>query len=188
MIIMDYIETWKDIVQRPSNFYKNVSTVGGFADPLTFAVISYFIYGLLTAFSTRGMSMGGISGAREFNLSMMLIFVISMPILGIVFLFIGGAILYMVYKLLGGTGSYEGTVIFMSYATAVTVVSWIPFIGWIIGTYGIYLNIIGGTFIHNISMGKSAIAVIIDLILLTILGFLMAMALVNLAFVSDFVI
>jgi hypothetical protein len=184
---MDYIETWKDVVQRPSDFYKNMPTTGGFADPLTFAAISYIIYGLLNALFNRGMSMGSISGASEFNLSIMLISMIVMPILGIIVLFIGGAILHMLYKFLGGTGSYEGTVKFMSYATAVTVISWIPFIGWIIGIYGIYLNIVGGTFVHNVSMGKSAIAIITDLILLTIVAFLAAMAIASLTFLSSFV-
>jgi hypothetical protein len=185
---MDYIETWKDIVQRPSDFYKNMPTTGGFADPLTFAAISYIIYGLLTALFNRGMSMGDISGASEFNFSIMLTSMIAKPILGIIFLFIGGAILYMIYKLLGGTGSYEGTMRFMSYATAVTVISWIPLIGWIIGIYEVYLNIVGGTFVHNVSMGKSAIAVIIDLILLTIVGFLLAMAIASQAFLSSYFI
>ncbi len=58
---MDYIETWKEVIQRPSNFYRKMPTAGGYAEPLTFAAISYFIYGLLTALFNRGM-MGGMSG------------------------------------------------------------------------------------------------------------------------------
>jgi hypothetical protein len=180
---MDYIETWKEVIQRPSDFYRRMPTTGGYADPLTFAAISYVIYGLLTALFNRGMSMGGMYGSSGFSFSMMLMSVIMMPILGIISLFIGGAIFYIIYKVLGGTGSYEGTVRFMSYATAVLVISWIPIIGLIVGIYGIYLYIVGGTFVHNVSMGKSALAVLLP----TILVFLLAMVIASLAVLSSFV-
>jgi hypothetical protein len=48
-IIMDYIETWKEVIQSPSDFYRRMSTTGGYADPLTFAAISFAISGILTA-------------------------------------------------------------------------------------------------------------------------------------------
>ena len=91
------------------------------------------------------------------------------PIGGIIGIFIGAAILYIVYKILGGDGTYEGTVRFVSYATAVLVLSWIPIIGWIMGIYGIYLQIVGGMHVHNVSMIKSAIAVLLPAILLFVL-------------------
>ena len=47
---MDYVETWKEVIQNPTDFYRRMPTSGGFGDPLTFAVINYFIYGLFSAF------------------------------------------------------------------------------------------------------------------------------------------
>ena len=169
-------------MQRPSDFYKRMPTTGGYADPLTFAAISYIIYGLLTALINRGMSMGSMFGAKGFSFSMVLVSVIATPIIGIISLFIGGAILYIVYKLLGGTGSYEGTVRFIAYSTAVMAISWIPIIGLIASIYGIYLYIVGGSFVHNVSMGKSAIAVLLP----TILIILLAMVIAGLAVLSSF--
>jgi len=170
---MDYIETWKEVMQKPSDFYRAMPKTGGYADPLTFAAISFVIYGLLTVLFNRGMYMdsmyGGMYGVREFSLPMVLSIVILAPIAGIIYLFIEGAILYIIYKVLGGTGSYEGTVRFIAYATAVLVLSWIPFIGWIIGLYGIYLYIVGGMFAHNVSMGKSILAIILPTVLIILL-------------------
>lgn len=151
-------------------------TTGGYADPITFAAISYIIYGLLVALFDRGMmeNMYGGMGVRGFGFSTIITIVISIPIVGIISLFIGAAILYIIYKLLGGTGTYEGTVRFMSYATAVQVLSWIPIIGLIFGLYRIYLYIVGGMFVHNVSMGKSAIAVLLPTVMVFLLIMIVA--------------
>lgn len=175
---MDYIETWKEVMQSPSDFYREMPKTGGYADPLTFAAISFIIYALLTALLTvlfgHAMYMGGMyggmydgmyGGARGFGFFAILMTVIFTPIAGIISLFIEAAILYIIYKILGGTGSYEGTVRFICYATAVLVLSWIPFLGWIIGIYGIYLYIVGGMYVHDVSMTRSVIAVLLPVLL-----------------------
>lgn len=173
---MDYIETWKEVIQRPSDFYRKMPTTGGYADPLTFAAISYIIYGLLVALFDRGMmeNVYGGMGAGGFGFSTMVTIVIMIPIMGIIFLLIGAAILYLIYKLLGGTGTYEGTVRFISYATAVQVLSWIPLIGLIFGLYRIYLYIVGGMYVHNVSMGRSVIAVLLPTVLVFLLVIILA--------------
>jgi len=65
----------------------------------------------------------------------------------------------------------------MAYASAVEVVSWIPILGWIIGLYAIYLIIVGGTFVHNITTLRSAIAIFIPIVVLTIIGVLLIVVL-----------
>ena len=90
------------------------------------------------------MYSGIYSSVRSFGFLVILMTVIISPIAGIISIFIEAAILYVLYKILGGTGSYEGTVRFVSYATAVLILSWIPIISWIVGIYGIYLYIVGG--------------------------------------------
>jgi len=75
---------------------------------------------------------------------------------------------------LGGTGSYEGTVRVISYATAVLALSWIPLLGLLASIYGLYLYIVGGMTVHNVSMGKSAVAVLLPIVLIFILAMLVA--------------
>jgi hypothetical protein len=169
---MDYIETWKEVIQSPSDFFRRMPTTGGYADPLTFAAISFAISGILSALLSFGIS--GIFGmhGREFSFLTLIGLVVATPILGIIGLLIGAAIFYIIYKVLGGTGSYEGTVRFISYTTAVQVLSWIPLIGLIVWIYELYLNIVGGSFVHKVSMGKSAIAILLPSILILILIFI----------------
>src|SRR5665811_376653 len=83
---MDYIETWKEVIQRPSDFFRKMPETGGYADPLTFAAISYIIYGLLSGLFSRGMMGGmyGYSGVREFGFSTAIMTAIMAPIMGII--------------------------------------------------------------------------------------------------------
>jgi hypothetical protein len=172
---MDYIETWKEVIQRPSDFYRKMPTTGGYAEPLTFAAISYIIYWFLTALFNRGMigSMYGYSGAR-LGFSIAILTAILALIMSIISIFIGAAILFVIYKVLGGSGTYEGTVRFVSYATAIMVVVWIPLIGWIFGLYEIYLYIVGGMVVHEVSMVKSAIAVLLPTVIVILLAVIVA--------------
>ncbi|WP_292376997.1 MULTISPECIES: YIP1 family protein [unclassified Methanosarcina] len=186
---MGYVETWKEVMQTPSDFYREMPKTGGYADPLTFAAISFIVYALLAALFTvlfgHGMYMDGsmyggmyngmYGGMRGLGFFAILMTVIITPIAGIISLFIEAAILYIIYKILGGAGTYEGTVRFISYATAVLVLSWIPIIGWIAGIYGIYLYIVGGMYVHDVSMTRSVIAIILPtLIVILLMAIVMA--------------
>ncbi len=55
-------------------------------------------------------------------------------------------------------------------------------IGWIISLYGIWLNIVGGKHVHNLTTVKSAIAVLIPIIILAvIIAMLMAVIIAAIA-------
>lgn len=107
-------------------------------------------------------------GSRS-NISMFSIAIISFiaSILGLFFL---GLIFILFYKALGGTGSYEGTVRFVSYASAPVVFSWIPILGLVSTIYNCYLYVVGGVVVHNVSMKKSTIAVLPIAILIMFYG------------------
>ncbi|MCQ1536447.1 hypothetical protein FTO70_12345 [Methanosarcina sp. KYL-1] len=171
---MDYIDTWKSVMQSPSEFYRKMPKTGGYADPIIFAAINFVVFGLMTALFNRGMY-GGMYGGREFSLFIVFGAVILAPISGVISLFIEALILYVIFKVLGGSGTYEGTFRFIAYATAVLLLSWIPFIGWIVGFYGIYLYIVGGMYAHDVGMGRSIIAVLLPTVLVILLFILMGL-------------
>lgn len=153
--IDEFIETWKKVITTPGDFFKEMPTSGGYGEPLKFAVVNYIIAGI-------GLTLISLGGA--------FFMIVAMPIIGIIGLFISGAILYICFKIVGGSGSYEGTVRMLSYISAVNAVAWIPILGWIVALYAIYLKIVGGTFVHNITTLRSVIAVFIPLIVLIIIG------------------
>ncbi|KAF5416665.1 MAG: hypothetical protein C5S48_02310 [Candidatus Methanogaster sp.] len=152
--IDEFIGTWKKVITTPGDFFKEMPTSGGYEEPLKFAVINYIIAGI-------GMTLISLGSA--------FFMIVAMPIFGIIGLFISGAILYICFKIVGGSGSYEGTVRIVAYASAVNAVAWIPILGWIVALYAIYLEIVGGTFVHNITTMRSVIAVFIPIIVIGII-------------------
>lgn len=152
--IDEFIGTWKKVITTPGDFFREMPTSGGYGEPLKFAVINYIIAGI---------------GMALISLGSMFFMIVVMPIVGIIWLFISGAILYICFKIVGGSGSYEGTVRMLSYVSAVSAVAWIPILGWIVALYTIYLKIVGGTFVHDITTLRSVIAILIPLIVLTII-------------------
>ncbi|KAF5415116.1 MAG: hypothetical protein C5S49_06170 [Candidatus Methanogaster sp.] len=163
-----FIGTWKKVITTPGDFFREMPTSGGYGEPLKFAVVNYVIAGI---------------GATLLTLGGAFFAIVVVPIVGIIWLFISGAILYICFKIVGGSGSYEGTVRMLSYTSAVAAVAWIPLIGWIVALYTIYLKIVGGTFVHNITTMRSVIAVFIPTIVIVIIVALL-IAMVGAAFLT----
>lgn len=135
---MDYIKTWKEVIQSPSDFYKRMPTTGGYTEPLTFASISYIILAIMSIALSMLMnyfmfgelaSMGGEDATLFAALSsgqlilMAFIYLFVMFIVFICLLFVSAGILNIIYRVLGGIGNYEGTFRFISYTSAVYVLS-----------------------------------------------------------------
>lgn len=183
--IDEFIGTWKKVITTPSDFFREMPTSGGYEAPLKFAVVNYIIAGIGTAlvsilaftFLASLLPMTSFWPGSAFSFGSALSNIIITPITGIIGLFIIGAILYVCFKIVGGSGSYEGTVRIMAYTSAVDAVSWIPILGWIVGLYAIYLGIVGGTFVHNITTLRSAIAIFIPIIVIIIISALLIVVL-----------
>ena len=157
----NYVDTLKKVLTDPEGFYSEMPKEGGYQEPLTFAAINFAILGLLSgivAVLLKGAGAGSIVST-----------LVGAVIGGIVGLFIVGIILFIFFKIFGGSGGYEGTVRILSYSSAAQVFAWIPVIGWIIGLYGIWLNIVGGKHVHNLTTVKSAIAVLLPLVILAVI-------------------
>ncbi len=170
----NYVDTLKKVLTDPEGFYSEMPKEGGYQEPLTFAAINFAIVGLLS-----GIIAVILSGAGAGSIVSTLV---GAVIGGIVGLFIGGIILFVFFKIFGGSGGYEGTVRILSYSSAAQVFAWIPVIGWIIGLYGIWLNIVGGKHVHNLTTVKSAVAVLLPIIILAvIIAMLMAVIVATVA-------
>ena len=129
----NYVDTLKKVLTDPEGFYSEMPTEGDYQEPLTFAAINFAIVGLLS-----GIIAVILRGADAISAVSILV---GAVIGGIVGLFIGGIILFVFFKIFGGSGGYEGTVRILSYSSAAQVFAWIPVVGWIVGLYGIWLNI-----------------------------------------------
>jgi hypothetical protein len=66
----------------------------------------------------------------------------------------------------------------MCYSSAPGVLTWIPVLGLIAGIYAIYIYIVGGMLVHNVSMRKSTVIILLpSIIIFALLFVLFAIAL-----------
>ena len=183
----NFIDTWKKVITSPSAFYESMPKEGGYGEPLKFALINFIVLGIGSAIITilynligfslpSNVSLMGTSTtiATEITIMSVISDIIVTPIIGIIGLFISGVILFILFKIVGGSGSYEGTVRILSYSSAVSLLAWIPLLGILAVLYGIFLDIIGGKSVHNISTLRSAIAVLLPFVLVILLTIVLA--------------
>lgn len=156
-IIKGFKNTWLKVIKTPGDFFEQMPTMGGYADPVKFAGICYLIAGIGISIIT--LVAGSTPGIGD---------LILMPVIGVFGIFIAGFILHIFFKILGGKGTYEGTVRLTAYTSAIMILSWIPFLFILPDIYMIYMAVIGGTKVHKISITRSVIAVMTPLIIVTV--------------------
>ncbi len=151
----------------PAEFYRGIRRQGDFINPLIFAVICYEVYTILGGL-LRLAGVGTNMGFGEFLGALVL-----GPVFAVIGLFIGAGILHLLVMLFVGSrnAGFEGTFRVVAYAAVTSLVSWLPFIGWIASLYGIYLAIVGVREVHTTTTGKAALVVLVPaaVILLLIL-------------------
>jgi hypothetical protein len=155
--VQTFIATVQTVVPRPVEFFRGILRQGDFINPIIFAIICYEVSVILGGL-LRLVGIGADQGFGGFIGS-----VILGPILAVIGLFIGAGIIHLLVMLIVGSrnGGFEATFRVLAYSSVTSLVSWIPFIGWIASLYGIYLGIVGIREMHNTTTGKAALVVLI---------------------------
>jgi hypothetical protein len=142
------------VLTSPSAFFREMPKTGGFVEPLIFMVIMGIISGLIqTIFSlislniTGGMAMGVAS-------------IILVPIFAVIGGFIGAAILFVIWKLLGSKETYETAYRCGAYISLlmpiITVLGIIPYLGSAVAiVLYIYFLVIASVEVHKIPSQKA---------------------------------
>jgi hypothetical protein len=166
--VQSFISTVQRVALQPVDFYRGILRRGDFINPLIFAVICYELYTILGGLF-RLIGVGG-----DINFGAYIISLVTAPIGAVIGLFIGAGILHLLVMLIVGSGNsgFEATFRVGAYAATTSLVSWIPFIGWIASLYGIYLAIVGIREVHATTTGKAALVVLIPAAVVLLLVFL----------------
>lgn len=171
MASFDYLGTWKEVMKSPSHFYREMPKTGGYTDPIIFAAVNVAIYSLFYLLFNPGVyNVSGFSSLMVFAVALMA------PVAGVIALFFDATLFHIIQKTLGGKGTYEGTVRFVLYASAASSLLWIPFAGGIFGVYQLYLYVVGGRFVHDISMERSALALFLSILLVIVFVMLVSLS------------
>ena len=151
-------QTAVQVVTAPAEFFKKMPKTGGFLEPLVFAVIMGFIAGIIRAI----LSLFGVGYGAGYGGGMMSGFgvIIVMPIAAAVGSFIGGAILFVIWKLMGSREEYETSyrcgAYLMALAPITAIISIIPYAGGLINmAIYIFYIVAASTQVHNIPSQKA---------------------------------
>jgi hypothetical protein len=168
--VQTFIATVQAVVLRPVDFFRGILRQGDLINPLLFAIICYEVSAILGGL----LSLIGISGSRGFGA--FIVSIIVAPIGAAIGLFIGAGILHLLVMLIVGSrnSGFEATFRVVTYSAVTSLVSWIPFIGWLLSLYGIYLGIVGIREMHNTTTGKAALVVLIPVAVLVLIGLVLA--------------
>ena len=168
--------TLKDVLFRPSVFFKRMPVTGGLTDPLLYALIigmvgiifSYF-WQILLQGAMQGMMIPGIKAAADQNMFKgigMAALAFFSPFLIILVLFISSGILHVCLMLVRGARSgFEATFRVVAYGYSTNIFLVIPFCGGLLaGVWAIVLAIIGLREAHETTGGKAAFAVFLPVV------------------------
>lgn len=173
-----YMETARGALLDPNNFFATMRRVGGLGAPLTYGMLG-MVVGLIGNFAVQfAMPFGPFGFPPRIGDQMqaagigIVAALIMVPVVSILSLFIGSAIIHLVLSLVGGAREgYETTFRVLAYTNGSTgPLSIIPFCGGFIGAvWGIVVSIIGLAKAHETSTGKAAAAVLIPICVCCIL-------------------
>lgn len=142
------------VIISPSAFFREMQKTGGYVEPLVFMVVMGVIGGLIqTVFSLLGLHLaaGMAMGAAS---------IIILPILIAIFGFVGAAIIFVIWKLMGSQESYETAYRCAAYISALTpittVLGLIPYLGAPIGiVLSTFFLVIASVEVHKIPSRKA---------------------------------
>lgn len=153
------IEDAKQIVTDPATFYRNMSKTGGFGEPLIFAIVMAVITGVIVALYSM-LSLTSFNAVAGGAAGFMAIFV--MPIAAILGCFIGGGIMYVIWKLMGSSENYEVAVRCVAYTfvimPAIALVSFVPYLAGIAKTlWSMFLLFTASIEVHKLKQETAKI-------------------------------
>jgi hypothetical protein len=148
------IDDAQTVILLPVTFYRRMAKSGGFAEPLIFVLVMAVIGGFIAAL----FSLFGAGRFEEVGIAA----VIMIPIMMTIWSFISAAIMFVIWKLMGSSQSYETAYRCVAFSTAifpvVVLIGLIPYLGSIIGViWGTFLMIIVSVEVHGLKKQKAQI-------------------------------
>lgn len=143
------IEAAKSVITNPAGFFRGMPKSGGFGDPLVFLIVMGVITGLIQAV------LGLVHLGVRVSVGMAIASLIVTPIAVLIGGFIGAAILFVIWKLMGSQQSYETSYRCGAYMSAVmpiaAILAIIPFVGALAGLAWVcWLLIMASVEVHGI--------------------------------------
>jgi hypothetical protein len=170
--IESFINTTREALFSPTQFFKKVAEGRGYWAPLIYGVICGVIGSCVAVlwqwlFASQWIPVHLLSMIPFFSI-FLIIFLIALPVMIAFSILVGSGITHLCLMIVGGNRKgFESTFRALSYAYGGNLFGVIPFLGSTIGgIYTLVLTIFGVREGHGISTGKAVLAVLLPLIVL----------------------
>jgi hypothetical protein len=169
-----FIETLAMVLTKPDLAFRTMKTEGGLAEPLVYALIGGCVGGIVSLLLSLGLqSMGIFAGQRDTFAALAgvgvgsIALIILVPVLFVIGLFIGAAIVHLCLMIVGGANkSFETTFRVLAFSHGSTgPLQIIPVCGGLLaGVWALIVNCIGLARAHETSTGRATLAVLLPVI------------------------
>lgn len=139
-------DAWRRVMTDPQGFFAAMPETGGLQEPAVFLA-------LCAAINAAGHLLGW---------GLMAVWVLVFQVVGAA---IVAAILVLIAQhLFEGRAGFEATFRVVAYASAPSVVFWVPLLGALAGLYGVYLLIRGIERVHGFNTERAVLTVLLALL------------------------
>jgi hypothetical protein len=169
-----FIETLVMVLTKPSEAFTAMKREGGLGEPLIYAIIGGWVGGVISFLFSLGLQSVGFFAGRHDAFAAMAgmgigsaAIVILLPVLIVICLFIGSAVVHLCLMIVGGANqSFETTFRVLAFSQGSTgPLQIIPICGGLIaGVWALVCNCIGLARAHETDTGRAVLAVFLPLI------------------------
>jgi hypothetical protein len=168
-----FVETLIMVLTKPGEAFTVMKREGGLGEPLIYALIGGCLGGVVSILFSLGLQSVGFFANRHDTFSAMTgmggsaVFIVLVPLLIIMGLFIGSAIVHVCLMIVGGANhSFETTFRVIAFSQGSTgPLQMIPICGGLIaGVWALVCNSIGLARAHETDTGRAVLAIFLPLI------------------------
>lgn len=191
--VKDFVEKWKAVLMTPKPVFAAEKKNADYTEGVKQLAVAMVLAGILSAILVAVFP----AKAPELPTGMNLPFPVQAPtassvllglpvqiILGVIMLFVFTGILWVMAKILGGTGPYKEMVYLMALLSAAialpNALNYVPVVGGLISfavtIYSLYLLTLSIKEVHAMSTGKAVLVWLLPVFVLAILAFVIAAA------------
>lgn len=149
------VSTFMAVVTRPGEFFTAMPRTGGFVQPLIFMIVMGVAAGIVRAV------LGILGLVHGLPMAMALASIILTPIFVVIFGFIGAAILFVIWKIMGSEQDFETAYRCTAYGGAISPITQlfavIPYLGSVLAlAWWTLILVLASTRVHKIRQGVAA--------------------------------
>ncbi len=179
-----FIDTTVAVVRQPARFFAHLPLSAGYLNPLIYSTTCVVISAVLSflAFQVLGLpAFGDVAALAQSptDAGRQVIDLLRDVILFPLGLLIFAAVTHLAVRVVLGrkNSGFQATFRMGAYSTALLLLEWLPYIGWLVSVYSIYMWIVGLREVHRTTTGQAIGIMLLPALVITPLYCLVVFAL-----------